>query len=403
MKQCRRIKILFIPAFKFHSKVPHAGGKVLNYYFSQFYNSIDFEVGFGYCTKKFDKDYSIASKEYPNARDFSIIYSSLILYIYSIATKIARIAFPDSKLIISSLENRNAIERITRKAKLNWEPDIVVMDWTQANVWVSIVRKNLPNAKIIAVEHDVFFQSVARLFPKNDKLYKYTINNEINALKLADKVIVFCEKDKELLRPYLGTNKILIITPYYDRYIAFNEPFNQRNGIIFFGAMQRYENIEAVKYFLENIYPLLKCKDHIIFYCVGGGVPNDLIKKYSTKNIIFTGFVDSPTEYFKKAFCLVVPLLHGAGIKIKVLEGMASGIPVITNNIGIEGIPANPGEHYIHCNSSEEYIKMIDRLYEHREECQYFANNAISFVNEKFSLDDSFAKYKQIVLRLKNE
>ena len=70
--------------------------------------------------------------------------------------------------------------------------------------------------------------------------------------------------------------------------------------------------------------------------------------------ITVTGFVKEISKYFEQSLCLVAPLVLGAGIKIKVLEAMSAGLPVLTNQIGIEGIPAQNGIHYYYCERPQE-------------------------------------------------
>jgi len=389
-----------MPGFIFHSKIAHAGGQVLNFYFSQFYHDDTFELGFAFRAKAKDSDYKKMRAEYSEAKDLSISYNILTLHLYSFLSKCVRFIFGNTKMLISSLDYRNAIIRISKKAKCSWYPDVIVMDWTQTNIWAGLVRAILPNSKIIAVEHDVSFMGINRLFPLDEHVRTSFLKNEIAGLRCADTVLVFNEKDRQLLLPYLENDKIRIITPFYRRYKTNQEDFEERNGILFFGAMQRSENIEAVRFFLEHIWPLLNCKQDVVFYCVGGGVDENLIWQYVTDNVVFTGFVDDPSDYFQKAFCFIAPLLHGAGIKIKVIEGMASGIPVITNDIGIEGIPAKRARDYIHCDTIGNYVEAIDNLFSNRERCAAYAENAKALIESTFPLEQSYGDYRSIVLNL---
>ena len=97
------------------------------------------------------------------------------------------------------------------------------------------------------------------------------------------------------------------------------------------------------------------------FYIIGGN-PHQSLFKYESERIHITGFVDSIDFYFSNCIALVVPLLLGAGIKVKVLEAMSAGVLVLTNDIGIEGIPAKDGEHYFHCESATDYKNLLNKL-----------------------------------------
>ena len=103
--------------------------------------------------------------------------------------------------------------------------------------------------------------------------------------------------------------------------------------------------------------------------------------------MVVTGFVDSLEAYLQDALCFVVPLLQGAGIKIKILEGFMTGIPVLTNAIGIEGIPAENQKEYLHCELPEDYISAIERLTEDNELCMTLGKNARTFMEATFDYE----------------
>ena len=398
----KRIKILFIPAFSCHDKVAHAGGQVCNNYLSKFYNDNNFEVGFAVRAKDTDVDYIAMKEKYKLAKDFSMIIksNSIKRYYYSLITRFYRYFYFNPKLLITSVSYRDFVNKTVKKIKRLWYPDVVILDWTQINIWAEIVRKVFANSKIVSFEQDVSFLGIKRRYPTNLKIQEKFKLEEIKALKVVDLVITLNEKDKLALLPYINEDKIKVVHPYYHAYGKEDQNFDKRNGILFFGAMGRSENIEAVEYFLKEVFPFIRNKSQIVFYCVGGGVKEFLINKYKADSIKFTGYVEDPSEYFDKSFCMVVPLFHGAGIKVKVLEGMASGLPVITNDIGIEGIPALNKYHYIHCNSSEEYINAIDELFANKEKCKFYSKNAIEFIKENFDLNKSYLEYKEAIINL---
>ena len=95
--------------------------------------------------------------------------------------------------------------------------------------------------------------------------------------------------------------------------------------------------------------------------------------------------------------CIVAPLVLGAGIKIKVLEALSAGMPVLTNDIGIEGIPAQNGKEYIHCNEPNEYAKYIKQLHENRNLARKFSRNASSFIMSHYDLKQSMESFCELM------
>ena len=149
----------------------------------------------------------------------------------------------------------------------------------------------------------------------------------------------------ELLpNPFYGMNeeKIQWLVPYYSNMSGCARKSNNRD-ILFFGAMSRPENYLSAIWFIENVMPLLNDLD-VRFVIVGSKPPEEL-KRFKSDRIVITGFVNDTLPYFESSMCLVAPLVLGAGIKVKILEAMSSGIPVLTNDIGIEGIEIEDNVH----------------------------------------------------------
>lgn len=222
------------------------------------------------------------------------------------------------------------------------------------------------------VLHDVISQSILR-FIEGEKsffkkialifLYRWVCKSEKNKLKKFEQVIVLNEKDKNLLSG-LGVNENVKL-----EYPQINEMFYKiqreiydKNKIMFWGAMNRFENIDAVKWFCSSIFPhVLNEIPDVKFYIVGANPPDEILR-LASNNIIVTGFVNDPKIYFENCFISVVPLRYGAGIKIKVLEAMAAGMTIVTTTVGAEGVVDDAQK--LHINDDEvsianEIIKLI--------------------------------------------
>jgi len=233
------------------------------------------------------------------------------------------------------------------------------------------------------------------------KVYKYfqfinIRNREIYSLNKYDLVLVHNKKDVQLLKEtHWLTSNILPIVAYFHQSVKKYERKNK--NIIYYGALSRTENIESVKWFINNVMPKLKDLD-ITFLVIGGGLTDEL-KKYESSKIHFTGYVDTIDDYFSVAMCFVAPIIMGAGIKVKVLEALYSGITVLTNDVGIEGIPAKNNIDYYHCESASEYEKTIKEIYYGKKPLI----NAQKFINENFDLIDSFQNYEDVLVGLSNK
>ena len=126
----------------------------------------------------------------------------------------------------------------------------------------------------------------------------------------------------------------------------------------------------------------------LILEIVGSHPKTELLNRESNR-VHIRGYVENVESYFSKALCMAVPLQLGAGIKVKVLEAMSAGIPVLTNHIGIEGIQAEDGEEYFCCEDKQQYIDRIKLLYQKPEMGILIGKAAREFIHEQYNLDQS--------------
>lgn len=113
-------------------------------------------------------------------------------------------------------------------------------------------------------------------------------------------------------------------------------------AIVFWGALGREENAAGVRWLVREVLPLLRSRMAGVEVLVVGADPPDWLQKLEDPSVFVTGYVKDPAPYFERARVAALPLFSGAGVKIKVLECLAAGIPVVTTPAGAEGIAAGP-------------------------------------------------------------
>lgn len=117
-------------------------------------------------------------------------------------------------------------------------------------------------------------------------------------------------------------------------------------GVIWVGGMNDPYNRRAVEYFAEAIFPPLVARvPRVRWVVVGRNPPSavlDLVRRYPGQ-VLIEGFVEDVRPYYAKADVTVVPLLSGSVTKLKVIEGLAMGMPIVTTSVGAEGLEVKPG------------------------------------------------------------
>jgi glycosyltransferase involved in cell wall biosynthesis len=403
-------KMLFISMCMPFDKASHAGGKTFNFYIKNFAKK-------GYDIKlitkilpdeeKYVKDIIPQISIYPVSTPKKTIYR-YISYFKSLNSKFNPF-YKYGNILTSEIYNQ-IFSHLVQLKKSGYYPDVVVLEWTSILLYIDKVKEIFPNALYISSEHDVTFLGLERkyLFNKNQLkrlylkfLYLTMKKNELRSINKCDLVVTHNSKDKRLLLENgIEKDKVGVIVPYYEKFPIVKRNCNYRD-IIFYGAMNREENYISVIWFIENVIPLLN--DIEFRFIVIGNKPPKKLYNYQSDNILITGFVEDPTCYFENSVCLVAPLLLGAGVKVKILEALSSGIPVLTNDIGIEGIDAIDGEDYFHCTTKEDYAIAIKKIFNKELDIKLISYNSKKFIESNYDLDKSFSQYDERIEKLLNE
>jgi glycosyltransferase involved in cell wall biosynthesis len=246
----------------------------------------------------------------------------------------------------------------------------VTLEFTSVFCFYKSIRRNYPNIKINLIVHDISFQAMMRLsqfFSGLKKMFYYVEMIRLKKLELlifkTNDVIVLNNKDREiLLAEGINDSNISVQPPILDSWLKSVDRNNiSKYSILFLGALHRPENYEGLKWFIENVFDKLrrtypKCK----LIIVGKGAPKSLTN-FQSDAIQFLGYVKDLKAIFSTAHLAVSPILFGAGIKIKTLEYIASGIPTISTDIGAEGIDSHKLLHI--ANTQDEFEDSIAAIF----------------------------------------
>lgn len=399
----RKIKILWISSHAPYSTASDAGGQTFNYYFKHISGDPRFQVLL--ITLGNEKNDERIREELAGIKSYVITPN---------VRSIKKIKNIDYKLnpfhkyanLISNYCGDLIVAKARKLKEEGYSPDIIIFEWTNTLVLANQVKGIYPNAKLVASEHDVTFVGYKRKSEYYNGFkgllwkikYMWERKIELSALKECSLILPQnWDNRKLLISEGISENKIQWLVPFFKDMRTCKRIPNGRD-ILFFGAMARPENYLSAIWFIENVMPLLK--DMNVRFVVLGSNPNEDLKKYESERVHITGFVNSVIPFFETAVCLVAPLVLGAGIKVKIIEALSSGVPVLTNDIGIEGISAKDGEEYIHCAEPKDYEKTIRRIFADNDFGVQYAEKAKNFITMEYSLSESLFKYKNKLLEL---
>ena len=135
-----------------------------------------------------------------------------------------------------------------------------------------------------------------------------------------------------------------------------------RTGLLFAGSMDYSANVDAVVWFVNNIWPELSQEHPALSFAIVGRDPAPEVRALAADRINVTGTVPDVRPYYSGALAAVVPLRIGSGTRLKILEAMAAGMPVVSTRLGAEGLDLEDGTHLLLADSASEIIAAVGRL-----------------------------------------
>ncbi|WP_283676437.1 glycosyltransferase family 4 protein [Clostridium perfringens] len=235
-------------------------------------------------------------------------------------------------------------------------------------------------------------------------IMKYILEKEANLLseyeiRIAsyyDSIIFVSEIEKKEFNKKLGKKKSEDITIGVDYKFFSERKCSEKKEfyIGFLGNMYVAHNKDAVSKFINDIFPKILNVIPGAKFRIIGKCPKEYKEALSTFNIELTGEVDDIRKYVQECSVMVAPLIYGSGIKTKILETMAMGVPVVTNSIGAEGINAKNGVDFYVEDDDTSFSQKIILLMKDKKLNNEMANNGKKFVLSNHLWDDILEKFK---------
>ena len=298
----------------------------------------------------------------------------------------------------------HALIKLLKKKKF----DLIQLEGLYLCPYIALIRRH-SKAKIVYrahnIEHEIWNRT-AQMTRGFKKLYLKHLSKRIKRFEISylneyDLLVPITERDAVML------NKMGNIKPYFTSQTGIDLSFLVPNAkhleypsLFHIGSLDWSPNQEGLIWFLYNCWPIIiKKYPELKFYIAGRNAPAWLEKKFNLKNIVYLGEIEDAYEFINSKAIMVVPLFSGSGMRIKIVEGMALGKPIITTTIGTEGIETTSGENILIANDAESFNESVYTLIEEREIFDKIGKNAIDFIRKKF---DNLALAAQLIEFYKN-
>jgi GT2 family glycosyltransferase/glycosyltransferase involved in cell wall biosynthesis len=259
-------------------------------------------------------------------------------------------------------------------------------------------RKYIADVRLHAPQSRIIFDTVDLHYLREDREAQLTRDPEMRRkaqekqqlenelIGQADETWVVSPLEQQLLREKWSRKSIQLVSNIVD-VPGSKTPFALRRDYLFIGGFQHRPNTDAILFFVQKIYPLVN--EHLgdaKFYIIGRNPPPEIVA-LATEKIIVAGLQRDVRPFFDSVKLSVAPLRFGAGVKGKVNQSMACGVPVVATSLAIEGMELQDREDILVADDPEDFARALIELYNSEDLWNRISENGIAKTRSLYSTD----------------
>jgi glycosyltransferase involved in cell wall biosynthesis len=232
--------------------------------------------------------------------------------------------------------------------------------------------------------------------PEVERKAQETQQMEYELIEQSDETWTVSSSELRLLQANWPEKSIQVVSNIVD-VPGSKTPFALRRDWLFIGSFQHTPNIDAVLFFVREIYPLLS--DHLEdakFYIIGDKAPPEIVALANEK-IIVTGLQKDVRPFFDSVRLSVAPLRFGAGVKGKINQSMAFGVPVVATSLAVEGTELNNREEILVADEPEDFARALIKLYESEDLWNRLSENGVRKTRALYSTEAARKKLESLL------
>lgn len=256
--------------------------------------------------------------------------------------------------------------------------DVVHVDCVHLAACIEAVRADLGQARVFYNWHNIESELMRRYSQNTDSMLRRLYaaltarrleRDENRILASAAGHVVCSEREQRLLQQRAPGSRIEVVENGVDA-AAFDgagQTVGVRNRLVFVGSMAYHANADAAIWFTKTVWPRVHQRfPNWILTLVGSDPGPDVRILGEVPGVEVTGTVPDVIPYYHSAVASVVPLRMGGGTRLKILEALAAGVPVISTAEGAEGLAVRPGEQFLLATDEGQWLPLLESLLEER-------------------------------------
>ena len=270
--------------------------------------------------------------------------------------------------------------------------DLIVLSRPAAAMrLMPLVREYAPRARVVFDTTDLHYVRGFRgaQVTGNKNMLRRALEMkkpELDMVRIADVTLVVSPVEQEILARECPGACVQILSNIN---VVASEvpPFAGREGIVFVGAFPHHPNNDGMKFFVEDILPLVRRELGRVPIIVIGSEPPDWLTALNAEDFIVEGYVPDIVPMLNRSRLNIAPLRYGAGVKGKVTGSMGYGLPVVGTTVAAEGLHATDHRDMLIADDAPTFAARIAELYRDETLWNTLSVNGRSLVQEHFSMD----------------
>ena len=259
-----------------------------------------------------------------------------------------------------------------------------------AEYYLERIRILQPECRVVIDSVDVHYLRLKLKYEVSGRQEDYaeylkTMARELAMYRAADAVITVTVDDAAALRSTDPGIACEVVPNIHETCLS-EDSFNPQT-LIFVGGFLHDPNVDAMLYFCENILPLIRQKKPEVTLTIVGSNPPPSILGLANDHITVTGYVPETTSYLHSSHVSVAPLRFGAGMKGKIGEAMAHGVPVVSTTIGVQGMGLTHGENVMVADSPQMFCDAVIELIDNHDLHAGVRREAVRLIEENYTAE----------------
>lgn len=270
-----------------------------------------------------------------------------------------------------------------------------------ADALVPVLRRHAPQARVIFDTVDLHYLRERRgaqtcADARMLKQSHATQALELAVMQAADTTLVVSPVEREELAREAPGVQVEILSNLH-RLGGAGLPFQDRSGLLFVGGFHHPPNVDAVLWFAQAVFPLIAAQlPEALFHIVGLDPPPQVQRLAQQAGVVVHGHVPDLLPLLEGSRIALAPLRYGAGVKGKINQAMAHGLPVVATTMAVEGMHLRDGVDVLVADAPQALANAVVRLYGDAGLWQRLAANGIDNVHRHFSPDAARATVRRV-------